>query len=238
MIVSFPASPAVSPTFTECSELPAGLGMSPRLDPLTFRFAAWAGYHPEPCADIGCGAGLATAAAVARGARVHAVDPDVSAVRSLFTQLSVQEYARVHVREGSLPGLRFELSSLGSIHVARVFHLLDGTRIRQSLRNFRSWLMPEGKLFISALTPHGDYWAPFRREYVRRCAEGVTWPGLADLPGFERSLRCAHLIDERVLQRELTSAGFRVEELFCYPLSWDPSQICCGVVAEPDNARC
>jgi SAM-dependent methyltransferase len=234
MIVCFPASSSTPPMLLEFRDLPPGMGMSPRLDPLTFRFAAWAGYHEQPCADIGCGAGLATAAALARGARVHAIDPDVSAVRSLLNQLSVQEYARADFREGSLPNLHFESSSLGSIHVARVFHLLDGACLRKSVQSFRDWLIPGGKLFISVLTPHGDYWSLFRSEYDRRCAEGEAWPGLAEIRGSDRRSRRAHLIDERVLQRELTAAGFRIEELFCFPLSWDPSQICCGVVAASD----
>jgi hypothetical protein len=40
-------------------------------------------------------------------------------------------------------------------------------------------------------------------------------------------------LDPHVLQRELTLAGFGVEEFLSFPLAWDPSQICCGVVAIP-----
>ena len=43
--------------------------------------------------------------------------------------------------------------------------------------------------------------------------------------------RCAAKVELR--PRELTLAGFGVEEFLSFPLAWDPSQICCGVVAIP-----
>jgi SAM-dependent methyltransferase len=201
--------------------------MSPRLDPLTHRFAMWAGRrYGTTCADIGCGAGIATAAALVRGARVIAVDPDTTNIQPLLAQLPVQQYAHVEVRNGLLPALDLEPASLTSIHVARVFHLLAGAEIRESLRRFAAFLRRDGKLFISVLTPDGDHWARLRHDYDRRCALNETWPGAADA-------RRPHLIDAHVLERELTLAGFGVEEFLSFPLAWDPSQICCGVVAIP-----
>lgn len=218
-----PSDRAASTGFATC----AGLGMSPRLDPLTHRFAMWAGRrYGTTCADIGCGAGIATAAALVRGARIIAIDPDTTQIQPLLAQLSVQDYARVEVRNGELPDLKLAPASLTSIHVARVFHLLDGPQIRESLRRFAEALRKDGKLFISALTPQGDYWAKSRQDYERRCAFNETWPGAADA-------RRPHLLDEHVLERELTLAGFGVEEFLSFPLAWDPSQICCGVVAIP-----
>jgi hypothetical protein len=40
-----------------------------------------------------------------------------------------------------------------------------------------------------------------------------------------------HLLDAQVLRRELTSAGFRVEDVSRYVLPWDAEQSCCAVVA-------
>jgi SAM-dependent methyltransferase len=201
--------------------------MSPRLDPLTHRFAMWAGRrYGTTCADIGCGAGIATVAALVRGARVIAVDPETSRIQPLLAQLSVQDHARIEVRGGELPNVKLAPSSLTSIHVARVFHLLDGREIRDSLQRFAESLRRDGKLFISVLTPRGDYWSNFRQDYERRCAFNETWPGAADS-------RHPHLLDEHVLERELTLAGFGVEEFLSFPLAWDPAQICCGVVAIP-----
>jgi len=228
MPLSFPATRRVQPDWHwSAGNQPSGLGMSPRLDPLTHRFAMWAGRrYGTTCADIGCGAGIATAAALVRGARVIAVDPDTTRIQPLLAQLAVQDHARIDLRSGELPDLKLAPGSLTAIHVARVFHLLDGREIRESLRRFSEFLRRDGKLFISVLTPEGEYWAKFRQDYERRCAFNETWPGAADS-------RRPHLLDQHVLERELTLAGFGVEEFLSFPLAWDPSQICCGVVAIP-----
>jgi SAM-dependent methyltransferase len=226
---SFPASRRAQSEWPwPPAPVPTGMGMSPRLDPLTHRFAMWAGRrYGTTCADVGCGAGIATAAALVRGARVIAIDPDTNSIQPLLVQLPVQQYARIDVRRGQLPQLSLPAAaSLTSIHVARVFHLLDGAAIRESLQRFSDHLRKDGKLFISVLTPGGEYWSHFRQEYARRCAVNETWPGAADS-------RRPHLIDEHVLGRELTLAGFGIEESLTFPLAWDPSQICCGIVAIP-----
>ena len=225
MLMSFPVLRPLQPDWTMV-ERPSGLGLSPSLDPLTHRFAVWAGRQGGTCADIGCGGGIATAAALVRGARVVAVDPDTSNIEPLLAQLPVQQRARVHVLGGGLPSLHFDPASLTSIHAARVFHLLEGGEIRQSLQQFRDWLRQDGKLFISVLTPDGSHWAAFHPEYARRCAKNEVWPGAADS-------RRPHLLDHHVLQRELTRAGFSIEEMMEFPLAWDTAQICCGVVAAP-----
>jgi len=94
------------------------------------------------------------------------------------------------------------------------------------LQRCKDWLRADGKLFISVLTPDGEHWSNFKREYACHYANNVVWPGAADS-------RRPHLLDQHVLQRELTRAGFAIEELLEYPLAWDSSQICCGVVATP-----
>src|SRR5438552_4929199 len=228
MPLRFPATRRARPDWHwSAGSQPSGLGMSPRLDPLTHRFAMWAGRrHGTTCADIGCGAGIAAAAALVRGARVIAVDPDTTQIQPLLAQLPVQDQARIELRTGELPALQLASGSLTSIHVARVFHLLDGPQIRDSLCRFCDYLRKHGKLFISVLTPAGEYWASFRQDYERRCAFNETWPGAPDS-------RHPHLLDEHVLERELTLAGFGVEEFLSFPLAWDPLQICCGVVAIP-----
>ncbi|MBS0419465.1 MAG: class I SAM-dependent methyltransferase [Proteobacteria bacterium] len=227
MLMSFPALRALQPDWA-MPERPSGLGLSPSLDPLTHRFAVWAGREGGTSVDIGCGGGIAAAAALVRGARVVAIDPDTSNIEPLLAQLPVRQRAHLRVLGGRLPTLQFESASLTAIHAARVLHLLEGNEIRQSLRQFRGWLRPDGRLFISVLTPHGSHWAGFHREYARRCENDEVWPGAADS-------RRPHLLDQRVLQRELTRAGFRVDELLDFPLAWDATQMCCGIVAAPQT---
>jgi hypothetical protein len=104
----------------------------------------------------------------------------------------------------------FKIARFSGAHVARVLHLLDRCQIRLSLRKFFRWLYPDGKLFVSALTPASS-----------------CWEALASCP----RTRSFQLLDELALQAEIETAGFTIEEQGCYQLPWDSSQVCCGIVA-------
>lgn len=236
MVISFPVPPRREPEPFFDSVRPSPVGaMSPALDDLSLKFAMWAGQCGGTCLDAGCGTGLATVAALARGGHVVAADPDPAQIRQLLASVPVQQYARIAVRSGGLPDLEFKGSHFMGVHAARVLHLLPGEAIRSSLRKFFRWLHPEGKLFISALTPLGSFWQRFHPEFLRRLADGVEWPGyIEDVSQFhasvEKGVRC-HLLDEAILARELQTAGFTIESALRYSLPWEPSQICCSIIA-------
>jgi SAM-dependent methyltransferase len=208
---------------------------SPALDPLSFRFAMWAGQATAPCLDVGCGSGVAVKAALARGARVIAVDPDVNVLHELLTQLPVNQFGRISVNPAHLQELECPAGLLAAVHISRVLHLLDGDSVRQGFSDITRWLQPEGKLFVSALTPAGSYWKGFNAEFSRRAKLGDRWPGYIDDvsrydPNSQPGTGC-HLLSEAVLIRELRAAGLEVEELLTYSLAWDVTQSCCAIVA-------
>ena len=236
MIITFPVPPrrGTEPAADDL-RLSAISAMSPVLDDLSLKFAMWAGQSGATCLDVGCGSGLATIAALARGGRVVAADPDPTQIRQLLARVPVQQYARIAVRTGGLPELEFKESGFAAVHIARVLHLMDGQSIQVSLRKFFRWLYPHGKLFISALTPLGSFWERFHPEFLRRIADGSEWPGhIADLSQFhvtaDKGIPC-HLLDETVLGREVQAAGFAIESTLRYSLPWEPSQICCSMIA-------
>lgn len=210
--------------------------MSPTLDPLSLQFAIEMRAATRQALDIGCGDGVATAAALARGGRVLAVDPDLTLLGRLVIRIPREQRARLKIQAGSLPGLDFAFPTFAAIHAARVLHLLDGAGVEHSLRKFFRWLYPLGKLFISVLTPKGPCWEPFQAEIARRGAAGARWPGYIHgwVPPFAADADHAsgiHLLDEVVLRRELEAAGFVIKEVGCYPLPWDREQMCCAIIA-------
>jgi SAM-dependent methyltransferase len=236
MIISFPVTPRRAPDLRGDSWRSSALNaMSPALDELSLQFAMWAGKSGKTCVDIGCGAGLASAAALARGGRVVAVDPDPAMIQQLRARVPVQQYARLDVRTAGLPELEFKESGFAAVHAARVLHTLDGPALQASLAKFFRWLHPHGKLFVSALTPLGSFWQLFHSEFLRRVTSGAAWPGyIEDLSQFHvmtgQGVSC-HLLDENVLGREMQTAGFVVETTLRYSLPWEPEQICCSMIA-------
>ncbi len=210
--------------------------MSPALDDLAMRFAIFARTTRGDVLDIGCGDGIASAAALIRGARVYAVDPDQAALQHLLARVPPVHARRLRIRIGALPGINFKFPRFSAVHASRVLHLLDPLALQRSLQKFFHWLYPEGKLFLSTLTSAGSYWAFAEREIARRKLAGDPWPGyLADVEGLQPhwngAFPAVHLLDEPVLRREIRAAGFEIEHLESYPLPWDADQVCCAVVA-------
>jgi SAM-dependent methyltransferase len=210
--------------------------MSPALDDLSIRFAAFTRNQKTFALDIGCGDGVATAAALVRGGRVLAIDPDQDALNRLLARVPSERYRRLRVMRAALPQLDFKFERFCAVHAARMLHLLHPSDFRQSLRKFFRWLYPSGTLFISTLTSAGPGWAFAEREIARRRMTQDPWPGyIADIrrlrPTWPGEFTSIHLIDEPVLRRELKLAGFEIEHLGAYALPWDPDQRCCAVVA-------
>jgi SAM-dependent methyltransferase len=210
--------------------------MSPALDDLAMRFALFARATRGDVLDVGCGDGIASAAALMRGARIYAVDPDQAALQHLLARVAPVHARRLRVRIGSLPGINFKFPRFSAVHASRVLHLLDPQALQGSLQKFFQWLYPDGKLFLSTLTSAGSYWTFAQHEIAQRRLAGEPWPGyLADIrhlrPHWHGASATVHLLDEPVLWRELERVGFEIEHMDSYPLPWDTDQVCCAVVA-------
>src|SRR5690242_14846916 len=55
--------------------------VSPALDEISLKFAIYSRSTKGTVADVGCGEGIASVAALLRGAHVHAIDPDPEALK-------------------------------------------------------------------------------------------------------------------------------------------------------------
>ncbi len=190
--------------------VPRRVGDPPRplLDPLSLRFVIWAQGAAGPALDVGCGDGIATRALLARGGHVVALDSDATALHRLVEQVPAEQCRRLKVRLGQLPDVDFKLANFAAIHAARVLHLLDPVSLEPSLRKFYRWLYPEGKLFVSVLTP--------------RAVGHPRGPGACSQ---------AHLLDEGALRRHVDAVGFVVEESMTYLPAWSDTEECCAVIA-------
>jgi len=82
------------------------------LDSLSLKFAIYLRSARLEGLDVGCGEGVATLAALARGARMVAVDPDLAALHDLLARVPGEQYRRVKVRQDSIPDMDFKFTLL------------------------------------------------------------------------------------------------------------------------------
>ena len=126
---------------------------APGLDELSLRFVIASRTARQPVLDFGCSDGLASSAALARGAHVCAIDPDEAAIRQLLARVPSQHHRRLRARVESLLHADFAENSFGAIHAARVLQGFDVDAVENTLRNFFRWLHPGGRLYVSVPVP-------------------------------------------------------------------------------------
>ena len=181
---------------------------------------------PGRSLEIGAAYGVATLPALRSGASVIANDIDERHLRILYDRVPAEHRARLELAAGEFPYKPdFPAGTLGAVLICRVLHFFDGPRIERAAAKVLNWLAPGGKVFVVAETPYIGTARAFFPTYESRQKAGAPWPGVvqnvaAHDPGRAGSLPSLfHLLDERVLGRVFTAAGFEIEraELFARP---------------------
>ena len=205
------------------------------LDPLSLRFVVASRKTRDPLLDFGCHEGRATAAALARGAHLVAVDSDEACVDRLIERVPFEHLPRLRTHVSELTEIQFENEEFEAIHAARSLQQLNGEGVAEVLRRFARWLQPQGCLFVSVLSPAGDFWSPLGEQILEQARGGKRWPGyIGDVSDFTSDPVDAgpiNLLDEGTMRRELATAGFKIEQAMSYPLPWDTMQTCFAAIA-------
>jgi SAM-dependent methyltransferase len=194
--------------------------MSESLDYFSSRFVEYAGACDAPVLDMGCAYGIATRAALERGARVHACDMEEGHVEILMAETPLAMRPRLTISVGSLPDVNFPDGAFGAVLCSRVLHFLLAAEIRTTLGKMHRWLRPGGRLFLVADTPYSGFWFSGAPAYEQRKAAGDEWPGLIeDIAVYFKDGRCPegmlrylNPLDPDILARESGNAGFSVAE--------------------------
>lgn len=189
------------------------------LDDYTRAFVEFAGGCAYPVVDIGAAYGVATLPALERGARVVAVDLEARHLEILREKASAEFRDNLITIAAAFPeALELEGNSIGAFLVSRVAHFLSPERLELAARKLHGWLVPHGKLFLTAETPYIGVWEKFIAVYEERQAQGEKWPGLVtDVPRYcpARAANLPplmHFLDPDVLTRVFTGAGFTIEK--------------------------
>lgn len=169
--------------------------------------------------DIGCAYGVASLAALARGAKVCACDMEPRHLSVLTERTPSNQKSRLRTVPGVLPGVTFADESFSAILASRVIHFLNGEDIRAALKAMHGWLKPGGRLYLVVDTPYMPGWNAIAPGYEAAKVRGEDWPGF--IPDFARFSRnntptgrgpaFLNTLDPDILARECARAGLMVE---------------------------
>jgi SAM-dependent methyltransferase len=190
--------------------------MSAHLDACSRAFVDHAATAGGEALDIGCAYGIATLAALAKGARVLACDMEPGHLDVLTQQTPPADRARLRTQVGLLPEVDFPDAGFTSILCSRALHFLFGADIEVSVAKFRRWLAPGGRLFLITDTPYAGYWKAHAPIYEQKKRDGDPWPGfIADtsiyLGATGRPASFLNPCDPDILARVCTNADLIVE---------------------------
>lgn len=208
-----PTTPGLVPTLNNTGF------MSEHIDACSQAFVDFAATCANEVLDMGCAYGVASLAALAKGARVMACDIEPRHLDIVRDKAGAHAH-RLRTQPAALPHADFPNNSFNAILCSRVVHFLRGPDIETSVRKFHDWLTPGGKLFLITDTPYSGYWKAHAPIYEEKKRAGDPWPGLIEdtsvyLPG--TSTRSAGLLnpcDPDILSRVCRDAGFTIEEAF------------------------
>lgn len=194
--------------------------MTTQLDIYSKEFVDYAAQTEQYVIEVGAAYGVATRAALERGAKIICNDLEQRHLDIIKQQITEEEKTRIKFVAGSFPyETNFPANSFGAVLICRVIHLFDGDTIEYSLRRIYDWLIPGGKLFIISDTPYLNNVKAFIPEYEDRVKRGEKWPGLiTNAKQYIENVTdnfpdLVHVLDETILTRILLQAGFKIEKL-------------------------
>lgn len=212
-----------------------GMGyMTQQRDRFMQAFVDFSARQNSPVLDVGAAFGVATLAALEKGATVIANDLDSRHLAQIEELASEQWRSRLTFCLGEFPQIDIDRQSLGAILVARVLHFFTGPQIEVAVAKMGSWLQSGGKVFITAETPYLKNFQSFIPQYENNVREGKPWPGWVedvsqvDPVRAQKLPQSMNMLDPEVLRDVFEKQGFIIEEAtyFSRPefppdLQWD-----------------
>lgn len=206
--------------------------MTPAPDIFSRAFIDFVPKAPGRSLDIGAAYGVATLPALRSGSLIIANDIDERHLKILFNRVPAEHRSRLELAPGEFPDkLDFPTGSLGAVLICRVMHFFDGPRIERAAAKVMKWLAPGGKVFVVGESPFIGTAKAFFPTYESRLKAGGPWPGVVENVAAHDPKRAGslpglfHLLDERVLGRVFTAAGFAIERLELFPRPDYPADI-------------
>ena len=218
--------------------------MSTSLDPVSEAFTLYAGRAGGWCLDLGCAFGIASLAALDRGANVIACDMEWGHLDVLMSKVGDRNKHRILGTVGEMPHVAFRPESFAAVLCSRALHFLDGGDVQQTVQAIADWLQPGGKAFLIADTPYTGFWARGATDYEKRKADGDPWPGfipdvtiyLPDTARTKHVKRFLNPMDPDILARVCRETGLIAEHAAFSGRPDQPNALShAGVIARKPN---
>ncbi len=178
---------------------------------------------PATVLDIGCGKGLSTLAALARGATVMANDKEISHLHHVALKAASLRPGHLSLLLGHFPECAPFPDSFDRIHASNVLHFLAPEQLTIAADVIRNLLKPGGLFFAQTCSPYVGNFKNFIPIYEGRLADGERWPGfIADVRCFadqgtaEQLPRSLTLMEASTVRQVFSEAGLVVHEAVAY----------------------
>ena len=196
------------------------------IDDITKQFVSFAKESKRPVLDGGAAFGAATIAALKTGATVIANDVDLIQLLYILklNNLTQEEKKRLYFQSGALPyNVNFPLQSLSAIHLCRFMHFFTPEMIENMFSQAYNWLEPNGKFFLTTMSPFHHSVPGFAKTYEEKQQNGADWPGIITTFTEEfgeehkgKSPSYLHTLDTCVLSRVAEKSKFAVETMLLF----------------------
>lgn len=229
--------------------------MLTKIDSFIQRFVDYAAQNQENWhLDVGAAFGIATLAALEKGAKMIANDIDASHL----TVISEIGAGRFDNTLRLLPGdirqdLEYPDLSFGSVLFSRVLHFFTGAEIIHCLKGIKERLRPGGKVFVVNETPYFGTAKGFIPIYLQRKKEGRQWPSFLTLEEVKTYFALSKrpfvtnsvlFFDEELMRHVAQEAELHLEEMgtldrrgfFPEDALYDGRESLWAILSKPKNA--
>ncbi|WP_310619794.1 class I SAM-dependent methyltransferase [Flexibacterium corallicola] len=224
-----------SRNYGNCHTTTNNRGVTVSLSKASRDFVEFTSQIDKPAIDMGCAFGVATLPVLKKRKHIIACDLSEEHLATLRQETPKELLPYLQTQAGCFPqDFQFEESSIGAIHCSHLLHFLTGDELMEGLAKFKSWLCPNGKLFINVGTPDIPTFGDFPKEYERRKTTR-KWPGelskedldkymvpeYVEWIGPDAMFSFCHAFDKDILSRALTQSGFHIDEIYIFTLEAD-----------------
>lgn len=189
-------------------------------DVISEEFIEYAALTKGPVLDIGAAYGVATIAALKKGAYVIANDLDERHLTILEDETPIELREKLLIKKGSFPTeVDLPSSSVTAVLASGVLHYLEGQQLRYAFSKVYDILKPGGKFFFFTSTPYIKLFEGYFDIYMKRKSQKEDWPGLIKdcwiyAPRHKNILpKLINLLDKETVTNLLNETGFIIEKI-------------------------